>query len=860
MTIWKTSVRNFLAHKGRMALSAVAVLLSVAFVCGTLVFTDTMNTTFDKLFAATSADVTVSPRSAQGADELPENGEPVSLPAAAVEQAGKADGVKTAEGAVTSMSVTVVDSHNKNMGSSTGAPTIAGNWTQNDLRSMEITSGHAPRGPTEVMVDADTADKHHLKIGDELRTIAVTGDIRARISGIASFKVTNPGAAVVYLDTATAQVKLLGKPDVFTHISVTAKPGVSDTQLKKNVATALGDSAAYKLRTQQEAADANKDSMGSFLDVMKYAMLGFAGIAFLVGIFLIVNTFSMLVAQRTREIGLMRAIGSSRKQVNRSVLIEALFLGVVGSLLGVGAGIGVAVGLMKLMNAMGMNLSTEDLTVAWTTPALGLTLGIVVTVFAAYIPARRAGKISPMAALRDAGTPADGRAGRVRALIGLVLTLAGGAALYTSAQAGEASDGSLFLGVGVVLTLIGFIVIGPLLAGFVVRVLSTVVLRMFGPVGRMAERNALRNPRRTGATGAALMIGLALVACLSVVGSSMVASATEELDRSVGADFIVQPSGNPQPIVPQAAKALKAVPGIEHFTDYKAVSAKLTAPDGAVEDEGVVAADPTYRDDLRRETVSGNLADAYGEDAMSVGDAYATRHKVKVGDRITVAFKDGETAKLKVAAITSDDTNVDKGAMYTNITTAEKYVPADKMPKNMIMFAKAQDGKEKEAYAALKDALVAYPQYTVQNQADFKQDLKDQIGQLLNIVYGLLALAIIVAVLGVVNTLALSVVERTREIGLMRAIGLSRRQLRRMIRLESVVIALFGALLGLGLGMGWGTAAQKLLALEGLGVLEIPWPTILTVFVGSAFVGLFAALVPAFRAGRMNVLNAIATE
>ncbi|MCX4534636.1 ABC transporter permease [Streptomyces sp. NBC_00841] len=860
MTVWKTSRRNFFAHKGRMALSAVAVLLSVAFVCGTLVFTDTMNTTFDKLFAATSADVTVSPRTARGADELPANGEPVSLPAAAVEQAGKADGVKTAEGAVTSMSVTVVDSHNKNMGSSTGAPTIAGNWTQNDLRSMEITSGHAPRGPTEVMVDADTADKHHLKIGDELRTIAVTGDIRARISGIASFKVTNPGAAVVYLDTATAQVKLLGKPDVFTHISVTAKPGVSDAQLKKNVATALGDSAAYKLRTQQEAADANKDSMGSFLDVMKYAMLGFAGIAFLVGIFLIVNTFSMLVAQRTREIGLMRAIGSSRKQVNRSVLIEALFLGVVGSLLGVGAGIGVAVGLMKLMNSMGMNLSTEDLTIAWTTPVLGLTLGIVVTVFAAYIPARRAGKISPMAALRDAGTPADGRAGRVRAAIGLVLTLAGGAALLAATRADKSSEGSLFLGAGVVLTLIGFIVIGPLLAGFVVRVLSTVVLRMFGPVGRMAERNALRNPRRTGATGAALMIGLALVACLSVVGSSMVASATEELDRSVGADFIVQPSGNPQPIVPQAAKALKAVPGIEHFTDYKAVSAKLTAPDGAVEDEGVVAADPTYRDDLRRETVSGNLADAYGKDAMSVGDAYATRHRIKVGDRITVAFKDGGTARLKVAAITSDDTNVDKGAMYTNITTAEKYVPADKMPKNMIMFAKAQDGKEKEAYTALKDALAAYPQYTVQNQADFKQDLKDQIGQLLNIVYGLLALAIIVAVLGVVNTLALSVVERTREIGLMRAIGLSRRQLRRMIRLESVVIALFGALLGLGLGMGWGTAAQKLLALEGLGVLEIPWPTILTVFVGSAFVGLFAALVPAFRAGRMNVLNAIATE
>ncbi|MCX4787198.1 FtsX-like permease family protein [Streptomyces sp. NBC_01221] len=861
MTVWKTSRRNFFAHKGRMALSAVAVLLSVAFVCGTLVFTDTMNTTFDKLFAATSADVTVSPKTPEGDDRLPGNGKPVTLPASAVQQVGKATGVKDVEGAVSSMSVTVVDSDNKNMGSTTGAPTIAGNWTKNDLRSMEITSGHAPRGPTEVMVDADTADKHHLKLGDELRTIAATGDINAKISGIATFKVTNPGAAVVYFDTVTAQTKLLGKPDVFSLISVTAEQGVSDTQLKQSVATALGDTSAYKLRTQKEAADANKNSMGSFLDVMKYVMLGFAGIALLVGIFLIVNTFSMLVAQRTREIGLMRAIGSSRKQVNRSVLIEALFLGILGSVLGVGAGIGLAVGLMKFMGAVGMELSTDDLTVAWTTPVVGLALGIIVTVVAAYFPARRAGKISPMAALRDAGTPADGRAGRVRAAIGLVLTLGGGTALYAATQADKSSEGSRFLAVGVVLTLIGFIVIGPLLAGFVVRVLSAVMLRMFGPVGRLAERNALRNPRRTGATGAALMIGLALVACLSVVGSSMVASATEELDKSVGADFIVQPAGgNPTLLVDQAVKSLESVPDIEHLTGYKVVSAGITAPDGTTENKVLAAVDPTYQEDVRRETVAGKLADAYGKDAMSVGDTYATKHHLKVGDRLTVAFRGGQTAKLRLAAITSDDVNIDKGAMYTNVATAARYVPADSLPKNMMMFAKAADGKEKESYAALKAALVKYPQYEVKNQADFKQQLKDEIGQLLNIVYGLLALAIIVAVLGVVNTLALSVVERTREIGLMRAIGLSRRQLRRMIRLESVVIAVFGALLGLGLGMGWGTAAQKLLALEGLNVLEIPWPTILTVFVASAFVGLFAALVPAFRAGRMNVLNAIATE
>ncbi|MGC9439799.1 ABC transporter permease [Streptomyces sp. WG5] len=855
MTVVKTSMRNFLAHKGRMALSAVAVLLSVAFVCGTLVFTDTMNTTFDKLFAVTSSDVTVAPKDAE-AEDTPQNGVPESLPASTLEQIRSADGVASVEGAVVSMNVTVVDADNDNVGAASGAPTFAGNWTKNDLRSMEITSGHAPRGPTETMVDSDTADKHDLKIGDELRTIAQTGDFKAKIVGIASFTVTNPGAAVVYFDTPTAQRQLLGGEGRFSQFNVTAASGVTDAQLKRNVSKAL-DGGSYKVQTAKETSDEGRADIGEFMDVIKYAMLGFAGIAFLVGIFLIINTFSMLVAQRTREIGLMRAIGSSRRQVNRSVLVEALLLGIVGSVLGVAAGVGIAVGLMKLMSAAGMNLSTDDLTIKTATPVVGLVLGVVVTVLAAYLPARRAGKISPMAALRDAGTPADGKAGWIRGLIGAVLTGAGVAALLTAASADKASDGSLMLGAGIVLTLIGFVVVGPLLAGFVVRVISAVLLRAFGPVGRLAERNALRNPRRTGATGAALMIGLALVACLSVVGSSMVASATSELDKTVGTDFIVQ--GN-QRIVPQAEKAMQDTPGLEYVTRYKMLDATLTSPDGKTDDDGVTAADPTYAEDVRRTTTEGELSAAYGTDAMSVGSDYAEKHGVHVGDTISVAFKGGETAKLKVAAITSDDVAIDQGARYISIETMRKYLPAENIPPNTMMLAKAEEGQADQAYAALKKSLDAYPQYRVADQTDYKEELKDQVGQLLNMVYGLLALAIIVAVLGVVNTLALSVVERTREIGLMRAIGLSRRQLRRMIRMESVVIALFGALLGLGLGMGWGATAQKLLALEGLNVLDIPWPTIIGVFIGSAFVGLFAALVPAFRAGRMNVLNAIATE
>jgi putative ABC transport system permease protein len=854
----KTSRRNFVAHKGRMALSAIAVMLSVAFVCGTLVFTDTMNTTFDKLFAVTSSDVTVSPKAAEEGDETPARGKPETLDASAVEKVKKAEGVQSAEGGVVSMAVTVVNAKNENMGSSTGAPTIAGNWSENELKSMKIASGNAPRGPTEVMVDADTAKKHHLAIGDELRTIALPGDIRAKISGIAAFKVTNPGAAVVYFDTATAQTGLLGAPNTFTHVNVTAKDGVSDDQLKQNIATAVGKDT-YKLQTAKEAADANRKDVGSFLDVMKYVMLGFAGIAFLVGIFLIFNTFSMLVAQRTREIGLMRAIGADRVQINLSIVVEALLLGVVGSILGIGAGIGIAIGLMKLMGSMGMHLSTDDLTVLPATPVLGLVLGIVVTVVSALVPAFRAGKVSPMAALRDAGTPGDRKTGVVRAVLGLVLTGVGGAALLLAAQAEKSSAGSMWLGLGVVLTLIGFIVIGPLLAGGVVRVLAAPVLRPFGSVGRLAERNALRNPRRTGATAAALMIGLALVACLSVVGSSMVASATEELDKSVGADFIVA-SENGQPVMPQTEQAMRATKGLAHVTAYRQVEVKLTAPDGTTEETGLSATDPTYAQDVRRKMTAGEHKDAYAAGSMAVGSDYAKKHGIKVGDRMKAAFTAGKETELKVAAITSDEGSLDKGVKYISTATAEANVPADRMPRPFMLLAKAENGQADTAYTALKNDLAQYPQYKVRNQTDYKEALKDQVGSLLNMVYGLLALAIIVAVLGVVNTLALSVVERTREIGLMRAIGLSRRQLRRMIRLESVVIALFGALLGLGLGMGWGATAQQLLALQGMKVLEIPWPTIIGVFVGSAFVGLFAALVPAFRAGRMNVLNAIASE
>jgi putative ABC transport system permease protein len=861
VTIVKTSLRNFFAHKWRMILSGLAVVLSVSFVCGTLVFTATMNTTFDRLFEVTASNVMVTAESEDGGSMDPSGGGtgvPDTVPASVLHDIENVEGVEGVIGVVYSLSVTAVDDQNENVGPTTGAPTIVANWSPVEARSMEIIEGEAPTGPSEVMVDSDTARNKDVALGDEIRLITPFGDFETTVSGIAEFQVTNPGAAMIYTDLPTAQDYLLGGKDEYTEVHVNSAGGITDEQLKENVSEAIG-AGSYNIQTAEEYTEENQDELGEILSILEWVLLGFAGIALVVGIFLIVNTFSMLVAQRTRELGLMRAVGATRRQVNRTVLIEALLLGVIGSVIGFGLGVAIAIGLMQLMNAIGMTLSTDDLTIEPAVPVTGIILGVLVTLIAAYVPARRAGRISPMAALRDAGMPGDVRAGRLRALIGAVLTVAGLAALAGTARVDEATAGVLPLALGVLLSLVGLILLGPALVGLVVRALSAVLLRGFGPVGRMAERNALRNPRRTGATASALMIGLALVAGLSVVGSSMVASATEEIDETLGADYVISTS-NFTPINQDVIDLIEGTEAIEHVTAVRGVHADVTLPDGETFERYLNVAEGTYAEDIAAQVAEGDLADAFAPGAIALDENTAEDHGIGLGDTITVDFPRGETADLTVAVITSSDSAVEGAAWYVGTETLRSTTPEEEMPLPMTLFASAVDGQEEQAAAQLDRALEPYPQIEVRDQAEFKELIQDQVGGLLNMVYGLLALAIIVAVLGVVNTLALSVVERTREIGLLRAIGLSRRQLRRVIRLESVVIALFGALLGLGLGLAWGVTAQQVLEGTGFHVLEIPWATVGAVFAGSVVVGLLAALVPAFRAGRMNVLAAIATD
>ncbi|MBC9714901.1 ABC transporter permease [Streptomyces sp. TRM66268-LWL] len=852
----KATLRSFFAHKGRLFLSALAVILSVAFVAGSLIFSDTVTRTFDRLFASTSADVTVTAK--EDIDEGIPSGLVPTVPAELAEQISSMEGVAGTHLDVGVENITVVDAENEPVGPTTGAPTIATNWYVTDRSPVELTDGREPSGPGEALLDADTADNKNLEIGDTLTVLARPGSFKVEIVGIATFTTTNPGAALVFLDTATAQQELLGDPGKATGIAVDAAPGVSDEQLKKNLAAELG--GAYELQTADEQAESAAAELGGFLDVIKYVMLGFAGIAVLVGIFLIVNTFSMLIAQRTRELGLMRALGADRRQVRRSVMTEALLLGLVGSTLGLATGIGLAAGLIELMGLLGMNLKATEMVIGWGTPVASYAVGVGVTFLAAYLPARRAARVSPMAALADIEVMGLGRPLTVRAIVGSIVGAAGAAALIGCALATDSAGAGSLLGLGVALTLIATVIAGPLLVRPVIRVLGGAFPAVFGSVGRMSQRNALRNPRRTGATAAALMVGLALVGGLSVASASMTKSFDEQIDRSLGADFVVQNS-NFMPFPTEVTDAAKSADGAGLVVRQRFVPIALTMPDGERVESTASAYESRLDEVAKVEYTAGDTQAALAADSLGMDHEFAAEHGVKAGDRLSVEFPGKRKATLTVGALTDlpgSGTFGPQGGIFLGFETADAYVPDG---QDSAVYINAGSGVDAdELRKDLEKALDPYPQVQVRDQADYKELIRSQISVMLYLVYALLGLAIIIAVLGVVNTLALSVVERTREIGLLRAIGLARRQLSWMIRLESVVISVFGALLGIALGLVWGVAIQQVLALEGMTAFAIPWGTMVAVVLGSIVVGLAAALLPALRAARMNVLAAIAHE
>jgi putative ABC transport system permease protein len=836
MTIAKVTLRNLAAHKLRLALTAVAVILGVSFVAGALILTDTMSKQFDDIFAKVGKGVVVDVRGKKIVDGGDEQGTATPpVPASMLDTVRAVDGVRDPVGHVFGYAA-IIGKNGKVAGpQQQGPPQMGINWVGGGDYTMK--SGRAPQGPAEVAIDENTAAKAGYTIGDEARVLVQGPPQRMRIVGIVSTG-NLMGATLTAFDTPTAQ-RLLLKPGYFSDISM-GSSGPDETELRGRVAQALP--RTMEAITGTRLRDETKSDVAQVLSFIRSFLLIFALISIFVGGFIIFNTFSMLVAQRTKELALLRAIGAAHKQVTRAVIGEAVAVGVVGSTVGiaVGAGLALALQAMSGMDGSGGLVFTA-------TPVLwSYVVGIVVTVVSAYFPARRAAKIPPVAAMRD-DVALPQRSLRMRIGIGTVLTGAGAVLMGLGLTAALGGNPLIAIGIGAFLVFLGVAMLAPVISRPVVRVLGAPFPLLFRTPGRLARQNALRNPRRTAATAAALMIGLALVTTVNVMGSSMSASIDEALADQFGADYMVS-AQNRSGFGPDVVSAVAGTTGVTRATAYYFGNMNIDgkrAAYAAGDTAGLAAAS-------RIKLVSGGSE--MGTDGMLVDEDTAKARGWTVGSSVQAQFPDGASQRLRIAGVYAKNEVLGPRVLPQSVYLAHTAKPLALL---VLVNAERPDAATK---TAIERSLRDYPNLTVQDQTDVKKQARQQVDQFVSLLTILLTMSIIIAAVGVINTLALSVIERTREIGLLRAVGTSRRQLRRMIRLESVMIAVFGAALGITVGVGFGAAIQHALVDEGLNVLSIPVSTLATYIVVAAVIGMLAALWPAWRAGRMDVLKAIATE
>ncbi len=842
----RSAWRSLLHHKLRLILSGVAIVLGVGFVVGTLIFTDTLNTTFTNLFADTSSDVVVTPAQDSGGRAFA--GTVPTMPGSTLDDVRAVQGVAAAGGQVLVDGVSVVDQAGEVLGTP-GAPQFGSNWSDDErLTPFRLVEGRGPSAPNEVALDSVSAEKSGYSVGDTVRLVTPTGPLSVTLAGVFRYGTSGnlAGATIAAFSTDFAQELLLGGEDAYTEIDVVASESVTQDALAAAVRAVVGDGVT--VRTGQEAADDATAQITEGLAFVNIFLLVFAGIALFVGTFIILNTFSMLVAQRSRELALLRALGATRGQLVRSLILESAVLGLVGAVLGIAVGVGVAFGLEGLFGALGADIPTEGLVVLPRTIVVGVAIGVLVTVIAALSPAIRASRIPPMAALRD-DVALPTRSLRLRAVLGTLL-LAGGLAAMTAGAASGGGSGSQLVGLGVVGALVGAIVVSPAIAGPLVRVLGFAFPRLFGTVGSLAVQNAERQPRRTAATASALMIGLALVSALTIFATSAKASITEVIDRVIGAEFLVS-SGAQRPFPEQVASDLAATEGVAAVAGVKLVPVQV-ADTGTL----LVAADPgALGRMITLPFVAGSLADV-GAGGVAVDTQTAADQGIAAGDPVSVQLPTGATLEYRVTALYEP-----AGAYSGYVVDRASLAEADVAVGDSFVYVLAAEGADLgQLQSDLEAGLADYPTVQVQSQAEFKAQITSSVDQILLVMVMLLSLAILIAILGIVNTLVLSVVERTREIGMLRAVGALRRQIRSMVVLEALVIAVFGAVVGLGLGVWFAVSLQRTLVDQGIEVLEIPWAGLAFFLVLAGVVGVLAALWPAFRAGRLNVLEAISTE
>jgi putative ABC transport system permease protein len=849
------SLKGMAGRKLRTVLTALAVVLGVALIAGTYILTDTINHQFDQIFAQVrkGVDVSVTPKKLFNTDN---QANPPAFPASYVAKVQQVPGVQKAAGGIFDDG-TILDNKGKKIGGSGGAPNFISSNAPQPFDPFNYVAGHPPTAPNEISIDKYTADKQHWKIGS---TVRVGGQGPAQpytVVGIAKFgKLSGLAGAAIAVMTLDQAQKVTDKVGKLDGIDIQAQKGVTPQALVTRVQQALPNTVTVRTGAEQAAKDASDTKSG--LSFLKTILLVFAGVALFVGAFMIFNSFSITIAQRTRELSMLRTVGASRRQVLGSVLGEALVMGFVASLIGLGIGIGLAKGLKALFKAIGADLPGGATVLETRTIIVSLIVGTLVTLIASLSPAIRATRIQPIEGVREGAVLPKTRFSRIKTPFGLA-TLALGVALMCLGLLTNSTGSAVWLPLlfGTLLVFIGAAMFSSKLVRPIASLVGRPMERLRGVSGQLARENATRNTGRTASTAAALMVGLALVSGVTIFAAGIKKSVNNAIDTSVKAGLVVENKDGWTSIPAAAGKSVAQVPGVTSSSEIRLSQAKVAGVSGTPDVSGVDPATlpAVYQLDWKKGS-NATLHQLDGNNAI-VSESWSKSKHRKVGQQINITTQSGNHATYTIIGTYKNNVHFLGDIAVTNQTLARDFrVTQDQF----VMYGLAPGANADQVKNQASRILAAqFPNAQADTKSGFKKKQTEWIGQITAFFYVLLSLAVIVSLFGIVNTLVLAIYERTRELGLLRAVGMSKRQVRRIVRYESVITALIGAILGTVLGVFFAVIISRPLAAEGF-KLSFPVGTLVILLILAGLAGVLAAITPARRASKLNVLEALAYE
>jgi putative ABC transport system permease protein len=845
------AVKSLWARRVRALGTTIAVVIGVAFVAGSYVLTDTIFAAFDEIFTDSLKGTSVVVTAKNPVEQ--ENGEIPTIPASLLPKVQKTAGVKLAAGAIFTPGG-FFDAEGEKIGNKF-APKFISSRLPDGLESLTYVDGHPPRGPREASLDEAAAESSGIELGEKIKLIGQGSARSFRLVGFTHLGDASFGGASITQVTLPVAQRLTHKVGRFDQISVAARKGVAAEALKRRIERVMPPSA--RVETAKENADRGSEEIRDNLGFLQTILLVFGFVAVFVGAFLIFNTFSITVAQRVTEFGLLRTLGASRPQILISVLIEALAIGLLGALIGIGGGYVMALLLNALLKAFEVDLPTTALVMESRTVIVALLVGVLVTAVSSMIPALRSTRVPPIAALRAYAPPTSRRRRLAYLALALLLGLAGLVMVLTGLfGSGGAGTRAGLMGAGAVVIVLSVSLFSPRLVPPLAAVAGWPLERIRRLTGRLARENSQRNPSRTAVTAAALMIGLALVTFVTVFAAGLKSSVAQVIDENFEGGLVVQNTDGFSPIPAGAATLARKVPGVSQVATIRATEAKLL---GGGSKAKVTAATPDIGDAVSIEWKKGRpatLRDLHDDEAV-VSDSFASDHDLEVGDSFRLLSQTGAKPAFHVAGEFDSKAGVFGSVVITQAVMTRAFAQTQDTIDFVLTDPDVDAAKVQAALTV--GAERAFPTAEVLNQQELKENREEQVGQLVNLFYALLLLAVVISLFGIANTLALSIHERTRELGMLRAIGMSRRQVRTMIRYEAVITALIGAILGMVLGVIFAALISQPLKDEGF-TLSYPIGSLIVLLVFAGFAGVLAAIAPARRASRLDVLDSLQYE